>query len=398
MKELSNDILIKLASEIASIEKEEREKLPYNANIIDDIRILENAHSRILATLLKYAGYDKSYPVYHEFIELLKRKCCAIRSIKINNPKITVNKEFIDILIDESPMYSIIIENKVHWADDQPEQIERYIDIVKAKKTGEKNIFVIYLTKDGSKKVTDKSLTQKAKGILDYDDKKLCRFIELNYKNDLLPMFVSLVNKIDRDKEPLLHSSLVQYVDYWNGRFCMREADKKILQKTAKYMAEELNISSVQDCLKIQDELPLFQKTLNEKQCELMKQVLNEKVISSLKKCYGGDYEFIYMEEIKVAAIKIIPQSWNNSYIYLGASNDDCIIIGVYGNNISKVAAKLLKAKDYKEDSWKGYNKYVIKKYFYSLDFWELVDNGSFLKEAKKYVKEILIALEGKKL
>ena len=55
MKELSNDILIKLASEIANIEKEEREKLPYNANIIDDIRIDENAHSRILATLLKYA-------------------------------------------------------------------------------------------------------------------------------------------------------------------------------------------------------------------------------------------------------------------------------------------------------------------------------------------------------
>ena len=96
MKELSNDILIKLASEIASIEKEEREKLPYNANIIEDIKIKENAHSRILTTLLNYAGHDHSFPVYQTFVDLLKKKCCSFRNITIHNPNITAEKERID--------------------------------------------------------------------------------------------------------------------------------------------------------------------------------------------------------------------------------------------------------------------------------------------------------------
>lgn len=53
METLSYNTLISLASEIAIIEKEERAKLPYTANIIDDdgIRINENAHSRILRIL-----------------------------------------------------------------------------------------------------------------------------------------------------------------------------------------------------------------------------------------------------------------------------------------------------------------------------------------------------------
>lgn len=397
MKELSKDILIKLASEIASKEKEERAKLPYNANIIDDIRILENAHSRILATLLKYAGYDKSYPVYHEFIELLKRKCCAIRSINIKNPKITVNKDFIDILIDESPLYSIIIENKVHWADDQPAQLEKYIDNVRAKKTGEKDIFVIYLTIDGRKKVTDKSLTQKAKDILDYADKKLCRFIELNYKDDLLPLFVSLVNQIDRDKEPILHSSLVQYVDYWNGRFCMREADKKILQKTTKYMTEELDISSVQDCLKISEELTLLQKRLYEKQYEMMKQVLNEKIATPIKKWFGDKYEY------KLADCFIIKSpTWKHAYICMGIGTNRYVFIGVYGNKITNIAAESLLSAEYvKDEEYKkedGYFKDVLKEDYYSTNFWELVDNGTILKELKKYVNEIIKVLEGRNL
>ena len=154
MKELSNDILIKLASEIASIENEERAKLPYNANIIDNegIRIDENAHSRILTKLLNYAGHDHSFPVYQIFIDLLKKKCCSVRDIIIHNPKITSEKERIDILIDESPTYSIIIENKVCWADDQFEQIERYIKKVQGHNVPNESIFVIYLTKYGNKK------------------------------------------------------------------------------------------------------------------------------------------------------------------------------------------------------------------------------------------------------
>ena len=398
--ELSNDILIKLASEIASIENEERAKLPYNANIIEDIKIKENAHSRILTTFLNYAGHDHSFPVYQIFIDLLKKKCCSIKDITIHNPNITAEKERIDILIDEShesPSYSIIIENKVCWADDQFEQIERYIKKVQGHNVPNESIFVIYLTKYGNKKVSDKSLTPKAKDILDYDDKKLCRFIELNYKDDLLPMFISSANQIDRDKEPLLHSSLIQYVDYWKGKFSMRNGEKKIAQKIAKYMADKLNVNSIQDCLKIADNLESLQNALDEKRNELMKQVLNEKVVEPLKKCLGDGYQFELSE-----FFNITPTTWKRAYICLFKDDNRDLFIGVYGSAFTRTTTYALQSAGYEEDivdkNEKGYFKSVSDANLGTPEFWNLVDNGKFLKELKKFIKDIISLLDGKRL
>ena len=398
MEKLSDDILISLASEIANIEKKERAKLPYTANIIDDIRIRENAHSRILETLLNYAGHDYSFPIYHSFIELLKNKCQLIENIIIHNPKITTEKERIDILIDESPSYSIIIENKVCWAEDQPNQIQKYIEKVQAHNVDNKNIFVIYLTRFGNKKVTDISLTAKAKKYLDYDDPKLCRYIEVDYKNDLLPMLESVVEEINIDNEPILYSSLIQYIDYWKGKFSIRDGDNKVNQITSKYMAEKLNISSVQDCIKVSAEIESLQKALVAKQNELMKQVLNEKIINPLKKSYSGEYDYELLE----THLKLVPSLWKDAYIYIGTSIDNTILIGVYGSNLTNVVVDILEKLGYEEDTGckgeKGYNKDVISNDLYSPEFWNLVDNGKFLKEIKKYIKEIITGLEGRRL
>lgn len=385
--------MIKLASEIASIENEERAKLPYNANIIDNegIRIDENAHSRILTKLLNYAGHDHSFPVYQIFIDLLKKKCCSVRDIIIHNPKITSEKERIDILIDESPTYSIIIENKVCWADDQFEQIERYIKKVQGHNVPNESIFVIYLTKYGNKKVSDKSLTQKAKDILDYDDKKSCRFIELNYKDDLLPMFISLGYQLDRDKEPLLYSSLIQYTDYWMGQFDLRVEEQRIKQKITKYMADELNINSVQDCLKISKDLESLQIKLGEKRSELMKQVLNEKVVEPLKKYFGKEYEYDSSE-----CFYIKPPKWSH-YICIGEDKWG-VYLGVFDSDITKVAISVFKSLDYEENRGNGFFKYITLENKNKPEFWELIESGKIQKEIKKCVKELISEFEGKRI
>jgi len=396
---MSYDILIKLASEIASIENEERAKLPsYKANIIEQFHIRETYHSSILTKLLNYAGYDNSYPIYHNFIELLKKKNCRlIKNITIRKPNIVAEEENIDILIDESPTYSIIIENKVCGAPDRETQIQRYVETVQKRNVANKDIFVIYLTWDGCKKVKDISLTPKAKDILDYDDSKLCRFIELNYKDDLLPLFESSANQIDITKEPILYSSLIQYADYWKGQFRMRNEDKKITQKIAKYMANELNINRVQDCFKISDELVSLQTALKEKKDELMKQLLNEKIVEPLKKCLGKDYEF----SVDDCYINIVRHSWKHISIYIGKYSDNGIIIGVYGGDYkSKVIANTLYDAGYDAESEKelDYNKYVVDETVDSTEFWDLVDNGKILKVLKKDIKELITLLEGKRL
>ena len=393
MKKISYDILINLASEIANIEKEEKAKLPHKANIIDNIHICENAHSRILTTLLNYAGHDHSFPIYQTFIDLLKKKCGSVRNIIIHNPNITAEKERIDILIDESPTYSIIIENKVCWAVDQPKQIENYIKKIQNHNVSQENIFVVYLTENDDKKVSNLSLTTRAKKLLNYGDEKLCRFIELNYKDDLLPMFTSLTKQIDRDKESLLHSSLVQYADYWKGRFLMRDGEQEIKQTITKYMADKLKINNAQECFKISDELQKLQFALNEKKEELMKQVLKEKVMEPIKKYLGKKYEYELPKENR---FRIIPSTWNHAYI--GIEYDDySFIIGVYGDQLSDIVVRSLESKEYERDK-KGYNKYVIDEAFCSTRFWNLVDNGVLLKELKKDIKEIANLLEGRRL
>ena len=132
---------------------EKIEYLPYHFNVIDELHANENAHTRILQKLLLYKQKDT-----YIFLESFFNKMIP-RPIKLSNPKIEFNQDFIDLLIeDKETNFACIIENKIHYATDQDKQIERYINTVK-ENHGISDIFVIYLTSDGNKEVSDISLT-----------------------------------------------------------------------------------------------------------------------------------------------------------------------------------------------------------------------------------------------
>lgn len=128
MVELNKEILCELAEELNNLYNSEKRKLPYGANVIDELHAGENAHSRILRLLLQYSdGYG--YPVYSSFLKLLTRYCEDIQT-NIVNPEFTNELDRIDVLVKERD-YAIIIENKVCEAIDQDSQIERYVERVK---------------------------------------------------------------------------------------------------------------------------------------------------------------------------------------------------------------------------------------------------------------------------
>ena len=181
MVELNNKLLCELIEKLYNLYDSEKSKLPYGANVIDELHAGENAHSRILRLLLQYTnGYN--YPVYTSFIKLLSQFCKNIRT-DIANPEFSNEENRIDVLIKErkaNPPYSIIIENKVCEAEDQDCQIERYIESIKDCGIVSKNIYVVYLTSDGNKIISDSSLTENAKKWLDVTNDNKGRFIELN--------------------------------------------------------------------------------------------------------------------------------------------------------------------------------------------------------------------------
>ena len=143
-----------LAKELAEIREKERARLPYSFNVVDELRANENAHTRVLIKLLSYTKKGE-YPFLRTFFERVRNKCKEF-DVHISSPQIKFNAENIDGLIEDARgAYSIIIENKIHFAADQDRQIERYYNIVKDRhKINGKHIYVIYLTLNGLKEVS----------------------------------------------------------------------------------------------------------------------------------------------------------------------------------------------------------------------------------------------------
>lgn len=230
---------LEFSKELSSLRNRERQKLPYNFNLIDELHADENAHTRILLKLLSYHA-EGNYTFLCSFLSMLSRRNRIFSSVcdKIVAPKIDFNKEYIDGLIEEtSKDYAIIIENKIRGAVDQYKQIERYFYRVKQHGVKEDNIYVIYLTLDGSKKISSDSLPEWLRNELED------RFIEINYKDDILPWLKKGILPEIKRKDYLLESGVEQYIDYIEGSLNLRESEKPIHKQMSDIINEKLGLN-----------------------------------------------------------------------------------------------------------------------------------------------------------
>ena len=158
IKKKKYEDLLFFAKQYANLYNKEKENFPYRLNVINELHDDENAHSRILIRLLQYKDKGE-YTWLKFFINRMKDSYEGDVDIKISNPEIKTEHNTgdgrIDGLIWEKCKYVIIIENKIWNAPDQENQIDKYVEYVN--KLGYKNIYVIYLTLDGSKKVSKNS-------------------------------------------------------------------------------------------------------------------------------------------------------------------------------------------------------------------------------------------------
>ncbi len=229
---------INFAEELSKIREKERQKLPYNFNLIDELHANENAHTRILLKLLNY-NISGEYAFLKSFLLMMceHNPNLTFPITSVQKPSIDFNKENIDGLIEEpSKDYAIIIENKINWATDQELQLVRYFNTVKQHGIQDRNIFVIYLTLDGSKKVSSNSLPNSLSDEL----KNGNRFIEMNYRDDILPWLKHTILPEIKIKEHLIESGIRQYIDYLEGRLCLRKSEEPIKIIMNKSINEKL--------------------------------------------------------------------------------------------------------------------------------------------------------------
>lgn len=220
-----------LAKELGDYYEEQEATLPFHINVIDELHANENAHTRILTHLLKYKE-DGKHVILSSFLKQLPT--FNVESFDIEKSKVYFNRDNIDGLIEKDGEYAVIIENKIHWAVDQDKQIERYVNTEIERGIPSDNIWVIYLTRDGQKKVEGYSLTKKTKEILGD------RFLEMDYYHNILPWLKETVLPNCRVREEWLESAIKQYIDHLEGLFDIRDSRKGFRKKVQGKIANSI--------------------------------------------------------------------------------------------------------------------------------------------------------------
>jgi hypothetical protein len=218
----------------------EEKKIPYHINLIDELHASENAHSRILEKLLcQQEPINKNYEILESFIQYISEISGIekdFRNIDVKEPLITQETERIDLWIRETNKYAIIIENKVNSAIDQDKQIERYINKTKDH-FDLKQIYVLYLPPTYGKEPGEESW-----GNYYNSDIYRRRYLNLSFKDDILPWLKNHVLPNIRLKDIFLSSALEQYIDHLEGLFSLRTINNKMNMALQDFIKEKLGL------------------------------------------------------------------------------------------------------------------------------------------------------------
>lgn len=210
-------------------------RLPYLLNVIDELRINENAHSRVLFKLLQFKNVNGKYEICQSLLDYIiqNHSMTEFSKINIKNPEIYQGKKYIDLwIIDRDSSYAIIFENKIYNAKDEEEQLSRYIDTTKAEGIEENNIYIIYLSSDG-REPSDQTWGK-------YKESFKLRYVNISFRNDIVPWLKYNILPNIRYKDVYLNHALNQYIDYLEGLFYIRSTEIQMNEELKEYVKKEV--------------------------------------------------------------------------------------------------------------------------------------------------------------
>jgi hypothetical protein len=235
MNEQQLSDLLNFASEFSSLKEEEQKKLPFHLNLVDQLHINENAHSRILMHLLSYKNDNGKYVFLTSLIDLIKEKHSGdFSKITIESPQITQEKERIDLWVRDK-VYAIIFENKIYNADDREAQLSNYIEKTLKHNYNKNQIFVVYLSQ------YPKEPELQSWG--EYKDSFRSRYVNLSFCYDILPWLKDKILPTIKYKELFLQTAIIQYIDYLEGLFKIRNIDKPMNMELNKLIEQHFKLS-----------------------------------------------------------------------------------------------------------------------------------------------------------
>lgn len=221
-----------LLSGFGAVYKEERSKLPFRLNLLDNLKINENAHSKFLIRILQHK------PSMVNLMQFLNGTDGFHFDVNlITKPFITAEKMRIDGLIREDNKYAIIIENKIHDAVEQEHQIARYVDKCRSIGFRANQIYVIYLTRNKESNPTEQIWGSKYKQA-DFHT----RYIKISYQSDIIPWIEKYAATLP-PKEELLKSALIQYSDHLRSLIKIKKERKAMNEELRNFLSKELKLA-----------------------------------------------------------------------------------------------------------------------------------------------------------
>lgn len=168
-------------------------------------------------------------------IDLIKEKHSGdFSKITIESPQITQEKEHIDLWVRDK-VYAIIFENKIYNADDREAQLSNYIEKTLKHNYNKNQIFVVYLSQ------YPKEPELQSWG--EYKDSFRSRYVNLSFCYDILPWLKDKILPNIKYKELFLQTAIIQYIDYLEGLFKIRNIDKPMNMELNKLIEQHFNLT-----------------------------------------------------------------------------------------------------------------------------------------------------------
>ena len=159
----------------------------------------ENDHTKLLVAFLRYNDDRGGFPILRNFLH----RFAKVSFDRLTNVKVEFNQGcggngYIDgyiTFVCDGLEYAVVVENKIYDAPDQERQIQRYIEYalkdIRGNSTGAlQRIWVLYITRDGSKTVSENSYSlERQSPSTNIGD----RFIEINYKDHIIDWLSEVV-------------------------------------------------------------------------------------------------------------------------------------------------------------------------------------------------------------
>lgn len=227
----NRNIILEMANNFSSDYVAKFKELNYHINVIEELHINENGHSRILCKLLQYSN-GGGYVFLESFLNLIKTKNKNFTIKEVGQPDITQEKRRIDLWV-RGNNYAIIFENKVCNAADQDTQLQRYIEITEEHCPLE-NIYIVYMP-ENEKEPADYSWGN-------YKDIFKDRYVCMRFNNIILDWLQNLLKSriVDWEKEVELYTAITQYTEYLKGLY----------GETTEYMEKQKMIITLEQTIK----------------------------------------------------------------------------------------------------------------------------------------------------